>query len=267
MEMIKKISIWASTHKNKSQILIVLFQVALIALGLFYSSILLENEINISKKLLIVPFIIFLISIILYPFISLRKKKISFIYSYTYNKQKLFDFIISLNIFFIVVFSSNYNNLNIPFVSNAFAEEINLKSLENIPTIKSVPIDKKKKNRKRKTKFIIITALVLSVAVILGAFVAGFACGLSCSGYTTSALLVLITGWLGVLIGLSFSVRALIKHYFKKNKDNDIEQEPPFSKDKKKNRWKIFWITAKTLVVSALTLFLSFLIYDLLFIK
>lgn len=153
-------------------------------------------------------------------------------------------------------------------MSEVFAEEVIRNNTETNPNSKIAiseyneePEDpiKKKERRKRTWQFIIITALVVSSAFLLGGIIAGLACNLECSGYIVAAWLVLIGGWAAVLTGLIFSIRALIKRYFKKNKDK--EQALPLSNNKRKNRWKIFWITTKVLVVSAVMIFISFLLY------
>ena len=139
MKNLKKVSNWANYNNKKSRVIIVLLQIALVLTGIFYANLLKENNINITRKILLIVVGIFLITILFYPFKSLRKKKLPSIFRYSYKKQKILDFVISINIFFVVVFmfSQKIEYISVSFVTNVFAEEVPIQYIDMKANINS----------------------------------------------------------------------------------------------------------------------------------
>lgn len=231
----KKISLWASTHKWPARFIIVALNPILIIIAFNTGALFYELNISVSVTAFFIFMGIFLTAVFSYPS-RLQKKRASSSVNY-YFRQKTCDFILAASSFCMIVYFGNHDK-NI-FQSNseiqaAVSHPVSLPGDSSMKTYKSIAAfkaslkDEHGKSLSLKEKKKLLTQqvkaikkakdispggkaalIILSVIVALGliAALAALSCSISCGGSAGLAIAVMVLGTVGIIILLVHVIR------------------------------------------------------------
>jgi hypothetical protein len=245
----KKISYWAKNHKQEARITIVICYIILNILAVITGYWVQQMGILLLPAFLICCFVVFIVTVIVYP--SKYRKGLNLSAFAFYNLQKACDFIIVVCTFCMIFYLSNRPENVFRFYPQVNAYVINHNPKDNVAapykSIKDFYASLKDKDgnllkwreRKKllkeqvrsikkdndlsqgsKTLLIILSALVAAGLFIL---VAGLSCSLSCNGSDAAAVLVGIGGTALIIFLLILVIRAIMG----KKRKRKIESEKP----------------------------------------
>jgi len=227
----RNISYWAKHHAYRARSYIILLRIILSGLAFYVGTALYSLHIVLPPATLFFSIILFVTAAVFYPDRSKR-----------YIRQKTIDFIVTACSFLMICHICN--NYRIPswmtatvFGTNTGKEYARSTKPTAAEILASRPVNGKdhltrqekkilKKEFRRQLKVYVsaklkgdthtaekILLILLSIVVAVGLFylVAGLACSLSCSGAEGLAVIVLLLGTIGIIIGLIRAIKAINK--------------------------------------------------------
>lgn len=224
------LSIFAKNNPVKARFIIVLAHIMLPILAIYFGGFLYDVDWVLPTVLIPILIVIFFFAYYFYP----NKKRPNNFFKHTYWRQKSLDFTFVMISFFLISTSVNDLLINSPenhisaakptFIvmksHNAPAKEhIFTKSFKKIKEVrknirKEIRAWKKQQTPKDKgliAKQFFLIILTLLIAVGLGILILVLGCDLSCSGHETLAAVVYVGGFTGILVGVFFAIRAIIR--------------------------------------------------------
>ncbi len=230
----KRISYWAKSHVLTSRILIVLFWITLNIIGVFVGKLI--NQLSITIPTLTYNICICLLLILWIGYPQKTDKATYYRYGFYFHK-KLFDFLLALLTFILIVYTGNHwKNLFVNTQKATASTTVNLPKdsslsknylLKNfIYTIKSQDVSKMSNSYKKalikkqikavkqtkdltKTQKTLLIILSVFIALFLLFGVAVLACNLSCSGMEGLAFLVGFGGTTLIILLLSLVLKRI----------------------------------------------------------
>ena len=229
----KKLSFWAKNHKWQSWFIITFSYLLLIYLAVFLANVAFVAGLSLNLYSI---FAIIGIAVLLFEFYPLKNTQF-----YTYKNRKRADLAL-VTTGFLLVFSL-FNTMITEYepastTTNPYARQTILKSsassFENDSKFTKVRKRIKRKSYQRTQQFkkiwqdrsqavqVLLIFSTILLTLVLGYLIAILACSLSCSGSGIAALIVLILGWSGIIVGAILLIRRIIKKG--KNKDKDTSK-------------------------------------------
>jgi NADH:ubiquinone oxidoreductase subunit 6 (subunit J) len=231
------ISFWASKNVIQARILLAISHLLLTALAIAMGMLLKNETISIDPIFGYTSILLFLIAFAAYPY---KNKSVRFTKRYGY--QKIFDGLLALSTFLMLICFSNqsWNHTN---AANAWMPKrissVNTHSNETSitsPEAKIIPKKEEKKQWLNKVmnflnasksytsgEKVIFTILAILGAAALLYLVAALACNISCNGAEGAAIVVAVVG-VGAIIFLFIK---LMKH---------LNKNPSISRNKSRNK-------------------------------
>ncbi|MEP7279675.1 MAG: hypothetical protein ABI813_13580 [Bacteroidota bacterium] len=243
-----KLSVWASHHRGKARILIVLMHLLLFVLAVNTGNSLMQLGIYPATFFIYIPVLLFFAVVFLYP--SRWRSALRFSKRQWYAIRKSLDFILSACFFILVCFIANYygrmqatglvttaeaadvaNNPEKPtaatiLTSLAYRDKSTLtrteKRILKNEFRKQLGIYAKAKLTRddeagKKAVFIILSIIgAIGLCVLL----AGLACSIACNGSAVGAVVVGVLGLAGILWLLIFVINKIKLHQKKPAEEN-----------------------------------------------
>lgn len=241
----KKLSFWAKANPKTARLIIIFSWIAINIIGITLGKKLSDIDIYTGSNFIIISVIIYLIARIAYP---TKKNNKTFVNrSNYYVWQKSCDIILSFSTFMMLIYIGNqligknttentkFNfttaNGAIPRDSLKNSSDYHKKITALSSTIENKNLTWKEKRKelrkelkavgKKNGKIDAEAAGLIFLLVLLGAalllVVAFFACGISCSGDEGGAMMLLIFGGTGVIVGIGLLIRNVLRKRKKKS--------------------------------------------------
>ena len=220
----KKISFWASTHRELSWIIITLCHVYIYFSAMFVGSMLNNIDFILPKSFLLTALLFLFLFLLFYLGNTIPYKK--------YVLQKICDFGIGLSVFVCLCFVYNNNTLvsSLNTYSSLHGSLVISRDHNKKDKTKTSVLSRSKKITKQQSEKLkrllsnkgqdenenvalkIFWVILVTTGVIAGLLlVAALACSLSCSGADAAAFLVGIVGFVGILILGFLAIRKIWK--------------------------------------------------------
>lgn len=224
----KQISFWAREHKKAARIYIVVGFLFLNVSGLFLGDLLQSVTGNFNPALIIIPVTLTIAGYIFYP-----RKKNKRIFKNFYFRQKLNDLVLIGSTFLLLIFIGNNTNtiqsLQQPLLASTsvFHPSRVIKPTTVSHSSKSLRqrIKAYRKAYKEMTKtqktLAIIGVVILAGLVAMG--VGALACNIACSGSEGIALILVILGFVGAIIGAVKLIQRITRGPKKPAADQPLE--------------------------------------------
>ena len=211
-QKMRNISKWAKENSGKAITAITIVKVSLILSGLFIGKNLAENDFSFSDPVRNIMLGSYLAAALFYP----SKRGFFHFLKQSYFKQKIHDLTLVLSGFFIMVCLGNKSavdaNFSTPttFVFQSYDDAISDnddKTIDNLTFAKGDLVSSNKKPEKSNGAKVVLTILAGLGFLALMLVVAGLACGIACNGQEALAVVLLIAGAGGLIIGLIFVLK------------------------------------------------------------
>lgn len=229
--IMKKLSKFAKKNPVKARLIITFAHIVLPFLAIYFGASLYDFNVVLPVVLIPVLVTVFVIATCLYP----NKKRKSGFFKYSFRRQKSLDFAFVVVYFFLIATSANSIFYEPQATNTATAKPVFIaktpiqetakdnvfqkpaKQIKQFRKSLRVKIRTLKKTNKQSDKGgmvalkVLLILLTLLGAVVLGYFIFALGCNLACSGSEAAAWVVWIGGYLGLLAGLFFAIRAIIR--------------------------------------------------------
>lgn len=222
----RTLSLWASRHVLASRLLLVVLHTVIVLLGLYSGVLLAVFGVGLPGWLLPVVAVAVGLGILAYPFGGQG----------FYRRRKLLDFGFALAGFTLLMTWSNQTPAPaiqpvraVPIVERTLPQaEQQTSGVKRVLHAPKVWLQKRMQKRaaqwsnlpgEYRPGLVVLFIFLIALAVFwLGALVAALSCTIACSGYGALAVVVLVIGWGGLLVGGIFAGRAVVRRWGLRNR-------------------------------------------------